>query len=289
MRRDKEFLNLFFNEGESFCVSNSKYSYHSITQEEFLSPSFTLNSPNAKVRPFQVNKEDIVLMALNPIKGFKKDENVTAFRTFLIEADNGSLLEQKDYIKSMEMPYSCCIFSGNKSLHYAIILDEDLNTLNEYQFYSRWIHNIMSKADATTLSPSFAIRYPFNKRKDGKQLIQSLVEMKGRVKKNDLVNWLTQHPDKRPVVHTKVAKSTTPPDPRKLPPWLLEQFAEGLDFSNGRNNTWFKIAARLAEANYEEDDIVDILDYYYDEEPDFTRREFLTCIKSAYKKVNNVI
>jgi hypothetical protein len=287
VRKDKEFLNLFFNAGETFCVSNSKYAYHSITKEDFLSDNFTLVSPSSKVKPFQVTKEDIVLMALNPIKGFKSDQNVTGFRAFLVEVDSGSLIEQTEYVKSMGMPYSCCVFSGNKSLHYAIVIDEDLNSLNEYQFYSRWIHNIMSKADQQTLSPSYAIRYPFNQRKDGRQLVQSLVELKGRVKKQDLVEWLQKHADKRPTVPKREPKSTTPPDPRKLPSWLLDQLAEGIDFSEGRNTTWFKIAIRLAQANYGEDDIVDILDHYFEEESDFPRKEFLTCIKSAYRKVNN--
>ncbi|WP_214676866.1 hypothetical protein, partial [Escherichia coli] len=74
-------------------------------------------------------KEDrINLIAINPIKGWRRDDQVTAFRTFLIELDDGSLEEQSKYVKEMDMPFTACIFSGNKSLHFAITLDQDLPT-----------------------------------------------------------------------------------------------------------------------------------------------------------------
>lgn len=284
MRKDREFLSLFFNEGESFCVSPNKYGYHSISQEQFLSGKTTLISPNSKVRDMEYTIEDMNLMALNPIKGFREDSNCTSLRSFLVEVDTGSLLEQRDYIAQTGMPYSCCVFSGNKSLHYGIVLSEDLLNLQEYYFYIRWILNVVSKADQMTLNPSRSIRYPFNKRKDGKQLIQSLIDIKGRISKADLIAWLSNFPDKRPEIRTKELTQKTPADPRKIPISILNRFKKGIDFSKGRNVAWFKLAIQLAKAGYELEDIEEILGNYYEEESDFTRKEWLACINSAYKK-----
>jgi hypothetical protein len=285
--RDNEFLSLFFNEGEEICISDTQYAHLSITQEYFLSnddivlmPSVTAKNPDPK--PRKVSKSDMVLLAINPIKGTRKDSNVTSFRSFLVELDGGTILQQREIVKYIGLPYSCCVFSGNKSLHYGVVLDEDLLTLKEYKFYAEWILNIIKGADQLTKNPSRCIRFPGRVRKDGKGMVQSLVEIKGRVNKRYFIEWLNKFPQHRPKIVT-IERSTSPPDPRKLPIWLLEEFSKGLDFSDGRNNTWFKIAGRMNLANFTKEQTVDILSNYFEEEIDFPRSEFLNCIDSAYK------
>ena len=121
MKEDtKQMLDLFFQKDETICVSPNEFGYHSINQSD-LESDFTLISPSENVKPLKMKEDDVVLMALNPISGFRRDASVTAFRSFLIELDDRSLAKQEEYVKKMEMPYSICVFSGNKSLHYGIV------------------------------------------------------------------------------------------------------------------------------------------------------------------------
>ena len=88
----KTFLNLFFNEGEGICVSDCNGGYHSVEQEL---DKVTLISPTEGKDPRDITEDDINLVAINPVSGWRRDKNVTAFRSFLIEMDEGSIPEQK--------------------------------------------------------------------------------------------------------------------------------------------------------------------------------------------------
>ena len=109
--------------------------------------------------------EMINMLAINPIEGFRRDKNVTAFRSFLVELDDGKLSEQMKYVKNKNMPYSACVFSGGKSLHFVITLEEPLPSLNLYKQISKWILNVMDKADSQTSNPSRSVRFPGNLRR----------------------------------------------------------------------------------------------------------------------------
>ena len=109
----ESFLKLLFNEEETVCVSNGKFGYHSVSQNL---DKITLVSPSDKVGDQCITEEDINLVAINPISGFRRDENITAYRTFLMEFDEMSLSDQRTYVEKLDMPYSICIFSGNKSI-----------------------------------------------------------------------------------------------------------------------------------------------------------------------------
>lgn len=282
------FLNLLFNPGETICVSPNKFGYHSVEQSA-LEGEIQLISPNEKYKPITILEEDITLVSINPINGFRRDENVTAFRTFLIEMDTGSLEEQKKYIENSHIPVSCCIFSGNKSLHYAIVLDTDLPDISVWRFYNNWILNILSRADQQVKNPSRSIRFPGNRRKDGKQLIQAIVEIKGRVKNENFFKWVYSHPDKKPQKEKKLNLSSCyqgTPDFSKIPKDIIKQLHEGI--SEDRNKTWFHIACRIAELGFEMGGIVNYLERYFQEDHDFKRKEWESCVKSAFKRVRNL-
>ena len=114
----RQFLSTLFMPGEEVCFSPDKYARKSVPWES-LGPEMVLESQGEKVkekyRYTKVSEDDIILVAINPIKGEKEDANVTAFRTFLVEIDDGDIYEQKQYIDVLKMPYSVCVFSGNKS------------------------------------------------------------------------------------------------------------------------------------------------------------------------------
>lgn len=278
------FLNLLFDKGEQICISPNKYGYHSIEQDA-ISDSITLISPNEDFGPMVIKEDDINLIAVNPIKGFRTDSNVTTFRSFMIEIDTGSLEEQKKYVESSGIPYSACIFSGNKSLHYAITLDEPLPNIDVWRFYNQWLLNVMEKTDQQIKNPSRSIRFPGNMRKNGRKLMQAMVELKGRVTQEEFFKWLYQHEDKKPVQRRErdVSILTGAPDLTKIPAEVMTTLESGI--TENRNATWFYVACRFAEVGFLFDQTVGYLQPYFQEDKDFKNREWEGCIKSAYKRV----
>lgn len=284
----EKFLNLFFNKGESINISPDKYAYHSIDWSDLT--NIPMKSPNSKVRPFSIKEDDISLMALNPINGFRNDENVTAFRSFLVEIDEGSLVKQKKYIEDSGLPYSVCVFSGNKSLHYGVVLDSDLLTLQIWRHINKWILNILSEADQQTLNPSRCIRFPNHKRKNGRALIQSLVDIRGRVSQTELFIWLNKFSDKKPVEKMEEIKNPDY-DPKPILAKLPKYFNEMLirlnnDSQPNRNSSWFHLGCIMARYNFELEETISYLSNYFSEESDFKYKEWYGCVKSAYKKEN---
>ncbi len=280
------FLNLFFNPNETFCVSYNKYGYHSISQNEFKSNQIILKSPNINITDTLITENDVVLMAINPINGFRNDDNVTAFRSFLVEIDEGTLAEQKAYIDNSGLPYSCCIFSGNKSLHFGIVLDKDLLDINVWRFIAEWILNILTKADQLTKNPSRSIRFPDNKRPDGKELIQKLVDIKGRISQDTLFTWLNQFPDKRPEIKKPKPTISSIPSQSNIPKYIKEWLESGVENLDQRNNKWFIIGSTYAERGFTEDETIVILEEYFIEEKDLKYKEWYSTIKSAFKYIS---
>lgn len=295
-------LSLMFRPGESVCVSDNQFAYRSVSLSNLINDiPITLISPSENCYDRTIATSNVTLIALNPISGFRCDDNCTAFRNFLVELDDGTLKEQLDYIRNSGLPYSAITFSGNKSLHVLISLEKDLlsqddyqaiydgditdlsSTLDEYKFLSRWILKSLPLSDQATLNPSRSIRFCDNVRAEtGK--IQYLVEIKGPVKIEDLKNWLSLHPNAKPQKYKHIAPSDEP-DFSRIPPWIKKQFKEGqIDFHRGRSNTWFSLAADFSKAGYPMEDIEATFDQFFIEESDFKRSEYLSAINSGYRK-----
>ena len=278
----KQLLHLMFKAGETVCVSNSKYGYHSIPLESAFQDEITLVHPD-ETKPLELAAGDkINLVALNPIKGFRRDENCTAFRSFLVEMDTGPLDQQLAYIKALGMPYSAVIFSGNKSLHFLITLDTDLPSEKVYRMFSEWILNICTLADQMTKNPSRSIRIPGAIR-DGDRR-QRLVEIRSKVRLMDLVVWLSKKPEAKPKTYEKRAPSDKI-DAYKVRKWVRDRLRNGLDPTKGRNQQWYAIAYEFALSGYTEDGTMALLEEFFTPERDFREREWRMCIKSAFKHV----
>jgi hypothetical protein len=283
----QELLKLMFRPGENVCVSPNIYGYHSLPLESLLGDEVKLL--NTKFRDGadlessqELYKTDaLTLVALNPIKGWRNDESVTAYRNFLVEMDYGPLPEQIAYAKTIGLPYSAIVFSGNKSLHFLISLDQDLPSYEVYYMFAEWMLKIASAADQNTKNPSRSIRIPGAYREPGKK--QLIVEMRGPVPLQHFANWLGTHPDAKP----KVAEKRTPTgeaDFSKLKPWVVSRLSVGvIGAKSGRNKEWYAIAYEFALAGYTEDDTIEFLGPYFNPDRDFKEREWKTCIKSAFK------
>lgn len=282
----EKLLELLFNRGETFCVSPNKFGYHSISSMDFWNGEFKLTPPPSEdyvLEPIWTSAQEIQLVALNPINGFRRDENATSYRSFLVELDDGSLKDQYDYIKALGMPYSACIFSGSKSLHYAITLDEDLPNEDIYRFYIEWVLKIVSKADQKTKNPSRSIRFAGNIRKEtGKEM--KLIEIKERVKLQDLMSWLSRHPDKDPRLEQKERSGEREnPGIYGVPLWVWDKLNNGVDESKGRNNEWYGIFREFSKAGHSYESAIDVLEPYFEPGRGFKIKEWKTIAKSACK------
>jgi hypothetical protein len=206
-----------------------------------------------------------------------------------------SLADQHEYVKEKGMPYSICVYSGNKSLHYGIVLDSDLPNYNIWHNVALWITNIMDKADSQNVSPTRGLRFPDNKRPDGLGKRQSLIEMKERISVEDLFAWLNKHPDKKPVKKKPSYDSldydfsgASTISLSSLPIWACETLSR---LSKGeqeyRNKTWFNLACMLANKGIIKETAVAFLSDYFVEESDFDRKEWIAAIESGYKHVQS--
>lgn len=287
----KKLLSLMFRPGETVCVSHNKYGYHSIPLSEVLTKEKVILVPtpdSCDKRGIEWGPEvfehtlsdDLQLVALNPINGFREDANAYKYRNFLIEMDYGPLAKQLEYAKQLKLPYSAVVFSGGKSLHFLVSLDQDLPSEKIWRHMSEWSLNIVTLADQNTKNPSRSIRIPGAKRDDK---YQQLVEYVGPTKVADWASWLSEHMEAKPK-EAERRKVSDHYDFSKLKDWVPKRLISGnIGAKLGRNKEWYAIAFEFALAGYPEDVAIDILSKYYSEERDFREKEWLVTIKSAFK------
>jgi len=273
-------LDLMFKPGETICVSPDKYGWHSIPLETAKYGPITLVPPNPEHDFQHPHSDDLTLVALNPIHGFRQDANCTSYRNFLLELDVGDMDSQIEYIKNIRVPYSAMVFSGSKSIHTLVSLDQDLPSENVYRKFAEWTLAIATMADQNTKNPSRSIRIPGAYREPGKQ--QKLVEYRGPVSLYEFVAWLKDHPGCMPKERPKRTVSEKP-DITMMPGWVASALVNGLDPTKGRNRQWFSIGVEFALQGYALDDILDLLSGYFVPDRDFTEREWRTTIESAYR------
>jgi hypothetical protein len=277
-------LNLLFNPGETICVSNNEFGFQSVPLKDVFKEKVTLISPNENSPLRKIDSSKLTMVAINPINGWRRDEHVTAFRSYLVEIDIGSIKEQQGTIAHFNMPWSAQIFSGGKSLHTVITLGQDLPDEKTYRLIGNWIFNIITCADKACANPSRSTRIPGAYREPGKK--QRLIKLKQRVTLKELMDWLNLYPHLRPRAKEKKVVPAGNADFSRLSPYYRGMLTKGIDFKNGRSNTWYFIAYELAVVGFTEDGIIEILSERFVEERDFKEKEFLTTIRSAFKKVS---
>jgi|ERR1700688_2930052 len=278
-------LKLLFNEGETVCVSKNKFGYHSLPLENIFKEKVTLLSPNNDVPISECNSSDLLLVAINPIQGFRLDSNVYKFRTFLWECDTGSIKDQIGYFKHLKLPLSAQIFSGNKSVHAITVLDEDLPDEKTYRYLYNWALKVLTMCDPACKNPSRSVRIPGVYREPGKK--QRLISLNGRIKLKDFMDWLNQYDHLRPKVKEKKEIPEGEADFSRLSAWAKIMLTKGIVFKSGRNRTWYGLAYDLALAGFTEEQTIEILGQRFQEESDFKEKEWLTTIKSAFDHVKD--
>ncbi len=276
-------LKLMFNEGESVCVSSNKYPYHSVSLPQAMEGSLTLVPEDPENPTEYCNSSDLTMVAINPIIGFRKDNTVTKFRTFLWEIDTGSIEEQLGYLKHLKIPLSSQVFSGSKSIHALTILDKDLPDEKTYRDLYKWALNILTMCDQNCKNPSRSTRIPGAYREPGKQ--QQAISLGNRVPLSEFIAWLNRYPHLRPIAKPKKVIIPGQADFSRLSRWAQVMLKEGITFKNGRNKTYFALAYDFALAGFSIEVATEELLRRFTEEHDFKEKELMTAINSAFKTV----
>lgn len=281
-----KFLNMLYDPEDTFCVSPDKFGYKSISMSDIGKSNIKLLLPDGTEKT--CSSSDIELVSINPIKGFRRDENVTHFRNFMFEIDTMGLKDQLSYVEKIGIPYSACVFSGSKSMHFVVSLIKPLPNETMWRYVAEWILNIISEADKQNKNPSRSVRFPDVKRKSGKMMMQKLVKFNGRIEQSLLSSWLNKFEDRRPKIEDEL------PDPEDferiesfedLPKFVKETLmALHQGTQDSRNATWFKLAIFLNKKGFSKEDTLSYFGKYFVEERDFNKREWKTCINSAFKK-----
>lgn len=184
-KTSKDFVRVLFEENETICLCPQTRHYgnfHGVNEFSEQSAEF---------------------FVINPIREGRSDSNVTAHRNILVEIDDMSLRDQVKHLKELNMPFSTMVYSGGKSFHYIISLEEPLSNKEIYEFLVRWIYNIIASidpnkyADTQNKNPSRLSRFPNAIREETGRL-QKLIYLKGRVKTDDLLSWLKLFPQCKP-------------------------------------------------------------------------------------------
>ena len=120
-----------------------------------------------------------------------KIANVTSFRNFAIEFDEDTLDEQKRKLRLAKPPISAIVFSGSKSLHTPIALEEGV-TQEEYSAIFEAIKQTLIKydlkLDKQCSNPNRLTRAPFQIR-NNTEVEQKLLGKRGRIPNQVLFDW----------------------------------------------------------------------------------------------------
>ena len=99
----------------------------------------------------------------NPVDGKGvKNENITAYRYALVESDTLSIQEQDELYRRFELPITCLVYSGGKSLH--AIVHVDAPDIDEYYKRVDFLYDFLQKQgmeiDKQNRNPSRLSRMP---------------------------------------------------------------------------------------------------------------------------------
>lgn len=114
------------------------------------------------------------------------------YNNFILEFDDISLEEQKELVKKLKMPYTSAVFSGGKSIHFIISLEEGL----EYEEYLKYFNFIqeLTLCDGANKDKTRYSRLPFAYR-DGVE--QELIDLKDKIPNQVFYDWINSREIKK--------------------------------------------------------------------------------------------
>lgn len=217
---------------------------------------------------------DAEYFCINALDGkARKDSNVTSFRNILVEFDK--LTPEAQLHELAMVPYATLVWSGNKSYHAIISLEEPCATREEYAALVRRIQAKLPDMDKATSNPARLSRTPGAERSNGQ--VQKLISVRGRVSRAVVEEWLGP----APVEPIKVRGDA---DDKKRYRILAPSTNYYLAFgeSDNRNKQLFLIACDMLRAGYDVDQITEKVSAI----SSLPQKEIYATIRSANKTVN---
>lgn len=181
------FFDLLFDAGESTCFADNPkgtrilpISFFDARRHAF----FSINPIDGK------RDNDPIAAYHHALKPRRADANVLLYRNLLVEMDGVSLTEQLEHVEGIKMPFSSCVYSGGKSYHFIISLQNPLESRASYDEMVRRLYFVLGdRIDSSCKNPSRLSRAPGHLRSE-KMKFQSLRDLRSRVDNSLLEEWL---------------------------------------------------------------------------------------------------
>lgn len=266
--KTREFYKVLFNDDEFTCFGENKYA------------TKTYSAIKTGI------KEENVLFSINPhLKGSTRaDTNVIAWRNLLFEIDEYNsdvpgvkgdpvpLDIQATIVHRAGLPYSTCVNSGGKSLHWIVAVDDPFVS-SKVEIESLWkaIADILNKTakemghnitfDRATKNPSRLSRAAGAVRikENGENKIQKVQRVRGRISSSDLLNWLESNEVDwysympKPVDHTGVNQYNFEASDEEKIHYVLNNLMKNQVYENGKKVWQFKFARMLKNTGFTPD------------------------------------
>lgn len=275
LKEARKQLNLLFEPDEYISLSSNIYDTETYKVSD-ISDELLLSSNYFTINPFKPGTT-------------RRDDNVSVYRNFLIEMDEYSLAEQRAILVNHNIPFTTWTYSGGKSYHVVISLQNPVKTEEEYRQIGQWIFDVLGeyKVDTTSRNPSRWSRLAGAFRQD-KMSVQGLMETKSRVSDDLLEHLFFVHEDlirtaeeaRRPVLDPDEVSD----DFRgKLTMKTRDFIGRGVT-QGGRHKTLYFCAADFKNNNYSQLEAVEALRFGAIEKSGLTEAEFYKTIESAYRR-----
>lgn len=215
----------------------------------------------------------------SPLIGRRADVNVICYRNILCEFDKGSIEDQLAYIERVGLPYTTLVYSGGKSIHAIISLQDPCKSISDYKHLVKRIYYKMAGfVDDANSNPSRLSRAPLASR-NGK--LQALMNLKAPVANAALDAWLGPDTIVRnnpsDVVYSDAFK-------RILSPWTKDYLIWGAP-EGARNKSLFNAACDMFRASYTRDEILNMVGTV----ADLPEPEIVQCVDSAENAVRTQV
>jgi hypothetical protein len=224
-----EFRKVLFDDGDYVCVGKNAYATD-------IMPCVALDETKLE------------FFSINSLKDKRADKNVTKYRNFLFEMDDLPPKQQVKLVTETDMPWSTAVFSGNKSIHWIISLEEPVKNKEEYKMWWNAIYDCAVRHhivfDKATSNPSRFSRIPNVIRQD-KNKKQTLVKVNKRINNDELLNWLYKYgvdPENyRPQKYKPVDEDSNASEDEKFE--FVKKCMKGKNYTQGnRDNYQYEIA-----------------------------------------------
>lgn len=180
------FYALLFDPDQFTCFGPThKATRVSAVRPQTRDPFFTINAlhPTRDLNPTEAYHA--------PDRPRRADHNVVGLRNVLLEMDSGSVNAQMQALERTRIPWSTCVWSGGKSLHFLISLETPLEDRMAYARLVKRVYQALADVgvDPANKNPSRFSRAPGVIRPETGAR-QDLLAVRARVPNAALEHWL---------------------------------------------------------------------------------------------------